>query len=151
MTTTDIDPVVATVRVAVPLERAWSTFTTRIGAWWPTATHSIGEHDVVAVVLEDGVDGRLFERLTDGTEHLWGGVTVWEPPDRLAFWWRPTLNTTREPTHVEVCFTAIDGATELKLTHTGWEVLGADAERMRIGYVEGWPLVLQHFMEATAT
>ena len=39
MTTTRIEPVVVAVTVGVPPERPWSTFTTRIGEWWPAGTH----------------------------------------------------------------------------------------------------------------
>lgn len=151
MTTVHLDPVIATVTVAVPPAQAWTTFTTRIGEWWPAGTHSIGEEKVVDVVLEARLDGRIQERWADGEEHFWGRITVWEPPARLAFWWRPTLDTTREPTQVEVVFAAVDGGTEVRLTHTGWEVLGADAAESRAGYVEGWPPVLQRFVEATTT
>lgn len=149
MTILHLDPVIATVTVAVPPDRAWATFTTRIGEWWPAGTHSIGHEKVVDVALETRLDGRIQELWADGAEHFWGRITVWEPPARLAFWWRPTLDTTREPTQVEVVFTAVDGGTEVRLTHTGWEVLGTDAVESRAGYVEGWPPVLDRFVEAT--
>jgi len=97
------------------------------------------------------IDGRLEERWADGTAHHWGRITVWDPPSRLAFWWRPTLDTTREPTQVEVELTAVDGGTRVVLTHTGWEALGAHAAASRAGYVDGWPAVLDRFVEATAT
>ena len=149
MTTTRIEPVVATVTVGVPPDRAWDTFTGRIGEWWPAGTHSIGEEKVVDVVLEARLDGRILERWADGAVHHWGRITTWEPPARLAFWWRPTLDTSREPTQVEVVFTPVDGGTEVRLTHTGWEVLGADAAESRAGYAVGWPPVLHRFVEAT--
>jgi uncharacterized protein YndB with AHSA1/START domain len=151
MTTVHIDPVVATVTVAVPPEQAWATFTTRIGEWWPAGTHSIGEDQVADVVLEPGLDGRLREVWADGTTHVWGRITVWEPPTRLAFTWRPTLDTTREPTQVEVTFTLAGAGTAVVLTHTGWEALGADASESRSGYASGWPPVLDRFVEATTT
>jgi uncharacterized protein YndB with AHSA1/START domain len=151
MTTTRIDPVVATVTVAVPPDRAWATFTTRIGEWWPAGTHSIGEDRVVDVVLEPRLDGAIEERWADGTVHYWGRITVWEPPRRLALWWRPSLDTSREPTQVEVVFTAVDGGTAVALTHTGWEALGADGAESRAGYARGWPPVLDRFVEATTT
>ena len=37
------------------------------------------------------------------------------------------------------------------LIHTGWEVLGPDAAESRAGYAEGWPPVLQRFVELVAT
>jgi hypothetical protein len=151
MTTTRIEPVVVAVTVAVDPDRAWSTFTTRIGSWWPAGTHSIGEEKVVDVVLEGRLDGAIEERWADGTAHHWGRITAWEPPNRLAFWWRPTLDATREPTQVEVTFTAVEAGTEVVLTHTGWEGLGADGAESRAGYATGWPPVLDRFVEATTT
>jgi len=38
-------------------------------------------------VLQAGVGGRIYERAADGTEHEWGEVTVWQPPERLAYLW----------------------------------------------------------------
>ena len=40
-----------------------------------------------AVVLQAGVGGSIYERAADGTEHEWGEVTVWQPPERLAYLW----------------------------------------------------------------
>ena len=39
----------------------------------------------------------------------------------------------------------------MRLTHTGWEALGADAAPSRAGYAGGWRPVLDRFVEATAT
>lgn len=152
MTDTLIDPVVATVRVEVPKDRAWAAFTQRVGEWWPTAgVHSIGGERVVDVVLEPREGGRFFERWDDGTEAEWGGVTVWDPDDHLEVWWRPDPGATYEPTTVAVTFTEVDGGTDVRLVHTGWERLGADATERRAGYATGWPVVLAPFVELLAT
>jgi uncharacterized protein YndB with AHSA1/START domain len=151
VTITHIEPVIATVTVGVPPDRAWATFTERIGEWWPAGTHSIGESQAVDVVLEAGLDGAVREVWSDGTTHYWGRITVWEPPTRLAFWWRPSLDTSRPPTQVVVELAAVDGGTEVRLTHVGWEVLGADGAESRAAYARGWPPVLERFVEATTT
>jgi uncharacterized protein YndB with AHSA1/START domain len=152
MTTPVLEPVIATVRVAVPPERAFATFTDRVGEWWPVEpVHSIGGAEVADVVLEPGAGGRFFERWHDGTEHEWGGVTVWEPPTRLVLWWRPDPGATYEPTTVEVTFAPTAEGTEVRLVHTGWERLGAAAPDARAGYDRGWPIVLTPFVELLAT
>jgi hypothetical protein len=43
---------------ALPVEAAFDLFTARVGEWWPTATHSIHEHDVKEVRLEGRVGGQ---------------------------------------------------------------------------------------------
>jgi uncharacterized protein YndB with AHSA1/START domain len=152
MTTPVLEPVIATVRVGVPPDRAFATFTERVGEWWPVQpVHSIGGDKVADVVLEPGAGGRFFERWHDGTEHTWGGVTVWEPPSRLAVWWRPDPDATYEPTSVEVTFARIDSGTEVRLVHTGWERLGDAGQEARAGYDRGWPIVLTPFVELLTT
>jgi DNA-binding transcriptional ArsR family regulator len=52
-----------------PARRAPSArFTEEHGAWWPLATHHIGEKDAETAIIEPRVGGRWFERATDGTE-----------------------------------------------------------------------------------
>jgi uncharacterized protein YndB with AHSA1/START domain len=151
VTTTDIDPVVATVVVAVPPEEAWAVFTDRIGEWWPVLDgHSVGGERVADVRLEPGVGGRLYERWQDGTEHEWGGVTAWAPAQRLELWWRPDPGATYDPTTVEVTFRASGTGTEVRLVHTGWERLADGGER-RTSYQDGWPHVLAPFAVRAGT
>ena len=62
-----------------PSEHAFTTWTTRIGSWWP-ADHTVSRSEDAAVVLQAGVGGRIYERTVDGREHDWGEITAWEPP-----------------------------------------------------------------------
>jgi hypothetical protein len=65
------------------------------------------------VTFEPRPDGRIYERTPDGTEHDWGEVLAWEPPNRLAYLW-----------HLG--------------THRGWERLGPDAAAWRERNLGGW-------------
>jgi uncharacterized protein YndB with AHSA1/START domain len=96
-------------------------------------------------VLEGRIGGRFFERQEDGTEAVWGTVTAWEPPLRLAFTWHPgrAESTAQE---VEVRFTPVDGGTRVELEHRGWEKLGERAEEARNEYDSGWDFVLGHYV-----
>lgn len=134
-------PVTVSVTVNAPPDRAFEVFTTEIGSWWPAKTHSIGEEQVVAVTMETNEGGRIFERLGDGTEYDWGNVTVWDPPARVAFTWKPSLED-RPYTDVDVTFTADGDVTTVVLTHTGWEKLGEQGAELRAGYGPGWEYVL---------
>lgn len=150
---TMIEPVVKRVRVALGREKAFRLFTGGMGTWWPLDTHSIaadtyeGRLNAVELVFEERLGGRIYEKLSDGSEGTWGTVQVWDPPARVVFTWKPNL--TDDPyTEVEVGFTEIASGTEVVLEHRGWEVLGEIAARQRDGYDSGWPRVLEIFARA---
>ncbi len=144
----DLSPLVFTVTVDQPIDDAFTLFTDKIGTWWPKATHSIGEERVVDVVLEPWVDGRLYERLDDGTEHAWGEVLAWEPPHRFVITWHPSVQPVAM-TEVEVTFTAIDSdSTTVQLTHRDWQRLGDIAAVTRRNYSQGWVGVLGCYTSA---
>ncbi len=129
------------VTVRCPADEAFRVFSEGVATWWPLETHSVGERSAKTCVLEGRVGGRFFERQEDGTEELWGTVTAWEPPQRLAFTWHPgrAESTAQE---IEVRFTPVDGGTRVELEHGGWEKLGERAEEARKEYDSGWDFVL---------
>jgi uncharacterized protein YndB with AHSA1/START domain len=138
----------STVTVKLPRDEAFRLFTERMGSWWPMATHSVYEADVVDVILEPMVGGRLYEATADGRTSDWGRVTAWDPVDRVAMTWHPGYEEALESL-VEVTFTDdADGGTRVDLLHTGWEAHGTEAEQMASGYREGWPIVLGFFARA---
>jgi uncharacterized protein YndB with AHSA1/START domain len=139
-----IEPVRATVEVRRGIEEAFRVFTAEIASWWPVAGHSVEPEMVEAVVLEDRVGGRLYERWRDGGEADWGRVLAWEPPTRLLLAWSP--NPDRARTEVEVRFVAVEADhTRVELEHRGWERLGDLAAQARAGYDGGWPGVLDAY------
>ena len=137
-----IAPVQKAVRVKGSAEAAFRLFTDGIGKWWPLATHSISEADAVTCVLEGRVGGRLFERDRAGREHLWGTITAWEPPRRVAYTWHLHRHADTAQ-QVEVRFSdAGGGMTLVELTHSGWEKLGERGKTVRESYNNGWDFVL---------
>jgi uncharacterized protein YndB with AHSA1/START domain len=139
---TNVPPVLRSVTVAVPIERAFDVFTRRIGDWWPLGTHGcFGEES--AGVAFDGE--RLVERSRSGDQAVWAEVLVWEPPNRIAFTWHPGYAEHDPDTEIEVRFRARGGTTLVELEHTGWERLGERAEEVRSGYPAGWEYVLGRF------
>ena len=76
---TGIAPIVQTVEVKTPPERAFEAFTGSMGDWWPKGMTIGGSHHV-AVVNEPRAGGRWFERDAEGRETDWGRVLAWEPP-----------------------------------------------------------------------
>jgi Activator of Hsp90 ATPase homolog 1-like protein len=74
---------------------------------------------------------------------------VWEPFGKVAFTWYPgrTPDTAQE---VTVVFREISGGTQVELVHTGWEMLGDEAQTGRESYDFGWDFVLANYI-VTAT
>jgi uncharacterized protein YndB with AHSA1/START domain len=143
MTTIGADAIRRSVDVPLPPERAFALFTERASTWWPFATHSVAGDAAVEAIFEPRVGGRVYERASDGSEHDWGEITLWEPPSRFALSW--TLDPSCAGTEVEVLFTGIEGGTHVELEHRGWR----DAARGLVeGYGGGWERVLRTFADA---
>ena len=135
-------PLRITFDVACPAEHAFAVWTSRIGTWWPPDHTVTGDRDL-AVVLESGVGGRIYERAADGTEHEWGEVTVWQPPTRLAYLWY--LGRDRaDATEVEISFRPRGDSTRVDIEHRGWERVG---ERWRDRTRIGWQTLLPHYQK----
>jgi hypothetical protein len=130
--------------VGCSAEHAFSVWTSRIDTWWPSDHTVSGEAEVV--VLEGGVGGRIFERTSDGVEHDWGEVTLWDPPTQLAYLWH--LGADRAAaTEVEIRFVAQGAATtRIEIEHRGWEQLGNHADQWRDRNRAGWDTLLPHFL-----
>jgi Activator of Hsp90 ATPase homolog 1-like protein len=134
-------PIHKSVTVPWPQERAFTRFTADLGTWWPYHGYSVGQRKVARCIFEGRVGGQIYEEWKDGTRHVWGTVTVWEPHSRAAFSWHPGRAPDRAQ-NIEVRFTPEGNRTRLDLTHRGWEHYGADAAKARRGYPVGWTHVL---------
>ncbi|HEX6475477.1 MAG TPA: SRPBCC domain-containing protein [Candidatus Limnocylindria bacterium] len=137
-----IEPIRLAFEVAVPPERAFETWTGRIGSWWP-ADHTVTAADGLDVVLEGGVGGRIYERTPDGVEHEWGEVTVWEPPGRLVYLWHLRRDRS-DATEVEIQFRPHPSGTRVEIEHRGWERLGTAGQASRDANRGGWQTLLPH-------
>jgi uncharacterized protein YndB with AHSA1/START domain len=128
---------------------AFRLFTDEIDSWWPLATHSVGQEKAVSCHFEGREGGGIFETHADGTVHLWGTITSWEPGARLVFSWHPgrDASTAQE---VELRFVRMPSGTRVELEHRGWEVLGDRAEAIRAGYASGWVSVLDRYVARCA-
>lgn len=143
------------VTVPASVERAFELFTAHLTAWWPLATHSVGEEKATGVTIEGKLGGRIIESISDGSTSIWGTVTDWDPPHRAAFTWHPG-NDPAHAGHVEIRFTAGGGRTRtaagdqttVELIHTGWERHPRGAEA-RKAYDTGWDFVLGRYVEHT--
>jgi Activator of Hsp90 ATPase homolog 1-like protein len=140
-----IEPLRLSFDLACSQEHAFSTWTERIGDWWPRS-HSVSG-DPARVVLEPRLGGRLYERTSTGDEIAWGEVTVWEPPRRLGYLWHLRRDRT-DATDVEITFTERgERATRVEIEHRGWERLG-DGASWRERNQQAWSTLLPHYEEA---
>lgn len=141
-----IEPLRIDVEIDCPPEHAFATWTERFGTWWPP-THTVSG-DPAVVVLEPRLGGRIYERTGDGHEVDWGEITHWDPPRALTYLWHIRRDRA-DATDVEIRFVAAGPAsTRLEITHSGWERLGAGAERWRNANRGGWSGLLPHFTAA---
>jgi uncharacterized protein YndB with AHSA1/START domain len=144
-----LEPLEIQFEVDCAPRRAFELWTARIGSWWPRSHTVSGESDV-EVVLEGHTGGRIYERSASGGEREWGEVTAFEPPHRLAYLWHIRRDRA-DATRVEITFSAHgDGATRVRIEHTGWERLGADAETWRDRNNAAWGGLLVHYRHAVA-
>src|SRR3954452_25452427 len=130
-----VPPVRKEVVVEASQARAFRVFTEEHGAWWPLATHHIGEKAAETAIIEPHAGGRWFERAQDGTECQWGRVLVWDPPGRLVLSWQIGGEWKYDPafaSEVEIRFVALGPArTRVELEHRKLDALGPAAEGMR--------------------
>lgn len=126
-------------------EHAFDTWTTRIDTWWPR-DHTVGT--AVAVQLQHGIGGRIFERDADGVEHDWGRITAWDPPGRLGYTWH-IGRSADEATQVEIRFVATGPrTTRVEIEQNGWDRFGDQAGPWRDRNQIGWDSLLPHFRNA---
>jgi uncharacterized protein YndB with AHSA1/START domain len=135
-------PLRKTIVVPWDQARAFARFTAETSAWWPLRTHSVGAERAESVVFEPRVGGRVVETMRGGEQSVWGEITVWDPPRRVALTWHPGESPERA-TQVDVTFEPVPGGTRLVLVHTNWEALGPLAKIARRGYPIGWAYVLR--------
>ncbi|GAA4707963.1 SRPBCC family protein [Phytohabitans rumicis] len=154
--TASMPPIRGTVRVGVPVERAFRVFTDSFYSWWPPAYH-IGKTDPAQILLEPRVGGRWYERGTDGSECDWGRVLTWEPPHRLVLTWQINGEWQYDPdpdhaSEVEVRFTA-DGPeqTLVELEHRNLDRLAAaQSLHDQVGGPGGWTSLLEAYAKVTS-
>ncbi len=142
-------PLTLAFDVECSVEHAFTVWTERIGSWWP-ADHTVTGRDDVTVVLQGGIGGRIYERTTDGIEHDWGEVTVWEPPRQVSYLWH--IGAARaDATEVDIHFVArADGGTRVEVEHRGWDRLGSAGVERRKQNEVGWQALVAPYQDAIA-
>jgi len=145
-----IAPIVKSVRVKAPPERAFELFTGSMHKWWGKG---VGERPFVAIVIEPRVGGRWYERDDQGNETQWGAVTLWSPPGRVLLAWQLNTRWKFDPdfsTELEIRFEAAPGGgTVVTLEHRQLERYGDEAQRHSDALRGGWPGKMESFAAFT--
>jgi uncharacterized protein YndB with AHSA1/START domain len=148
------------VRVQVPIERAFSVFVEQMETWWP-ATHHIGTIPFETIFVEPRVGGRWCERNAAGDLCDWGTVLAWNPPHRVVFSWhvgpahdQPDWKSDPDmakASEVEIRFIAESSrATLVELVHSKLERHGQGYEQLRAMFdgPGAWEHILAMYAEA---
>jgi hypothetical protein len=143
------EPIELSFTVPCSAAHAFEVWTGRISTWWPPS-HSVSQDPGLAVTLEPFVGGRIFESTPAGAEHDWGEVIGWDPPRGFSYRWH--LRQDREDaTDVSIEFVDAAEGAEVRITHRGWERLGAKGPDLRERNVAGWSGLLPSIEAACAS
>jgi Activator of Hsp90 ATPase homolog 1-like protein len=134
-------PITEEYRLGCDAERAFATYTGRIGQWWDPR-YTANAETLETVTIEPRVGGRVYATHADMGEQDWGEVTVWEPGRRLVH----TFTLAQDPQHpseVAVQFVPndADAGCTVRLAHGGWTEANADV-RQKFG---DWRVILDRF------
>jgi len=136
-----LEPLRFSVVLRCPPPAAFKAFTEDVSAWWPLATHSVGQARARSCRIDAGAGGRMVEVSVEGDETTWAEVAAWEPPDRLVLRWHPG-QPAEAAQEVEVRFSAVADGTRVDLEHRDWRRT-AEGARQRSAYEGGWKGVLE--------
>ncbi len=137
-----------TIAVDVPQSRAFDLFV-NMTAWWPLATHAIGEAPAQAAIVEPRAGGRWFSIDKFGDEDDIGHVLCYERPDRIVLTWEIDHDFHYDPsrkTEIEVRFVAeTPRRTRVELEHRRFEAYGDGSNVQRALYerADAWTYVLK--------
>jgi hypothetical protein len=127
--------------------RAFDVLTAGIAEWWPMDSHSVGGDETVDVTLDGRRGGEIAETTRDGARHVWGTISVWDPPGRLVTTWHPGHPPTAA-TELEIRIEAHAVGSRLVLEHRGWEREAWVGQRE--SYETGWDPVLARYEAVVA-
>jgi len=142
-----MEPIVVEFEVEASPEHAFEVWTSKPSLWWPRS-HTVSQDPELTVVFEPFPGGRIYERSSDGSEHEWGEIVVWEPPFRVDYLWHLFFDRS-EATEITVTFAATETGSRVRLVQTGFEQLAEDVgpERRR-RTSQAWAEVTGYYRES---
>lgn len=119
--------------------RAFGVYVNRIGECWHP-DYTANPQSLEAVTIEPRVGGRVYATYRDDGEDIWGHVTVWEPPRRLAY--TSTLAQSQDdPSEITVRVTPSGDGCKVRFEHGGWNEGNASYR----GKFSDWRVLLGRF------
>lgn len=123
----------------------FARFIERIGDWWPLENeYSVYGAESAGCRADPFVGGDIYETSKSGARAVWGTISVWEPPQRVAFTWHPGRAADTAQT-VDVTFTPVAEGVRVDLEHRDWHRFGDAAPDAMKAYDKGWNFVLGAF------
>lgn len=146
-----LPPLVKTIEVPCDQREAFEVFIHEMHTWWPLTKFSASVKfglQPEGLRVDPRVGGKIVERCADGTEHLWGTLTAYEPHEYVRMDFHIGLPSSRASL-VEVRFTSLgQERTRVELTQSEWERFGEFADMMRNGYPKGWAVIFDEAYRA---
>ena len=141
-----IEPIRVAFTVDASPSHAFDVWVRRPAMWWPRS-HTVSGTDDLAIVFEEQVGGRIYERSADGAEHEWGEVTEWDPPRRVSYLWHLFFDRS-EATSITVTFQPDGSGTAVELTQDGFDRLGTAGQVRRDRTEHAWGAVTGEYRQA---
>ena len=136
-------------------DAAFAMFVDKLGTWWPRDL-TWGGANLAEIGLEPKMNGRAFERTSDGKFTVWGTVLSLHRPDHIVIAWQIKKDRSPEPSEatasrVDVRFVSVDAeTTEVVIVHRDFPRHGDDwrAYRAAMGGKAGWPRLIDLYAKA---
>jgi uncharacterized protein YndB with AHSA1/START domain len=126
-------------------------------SWWPLGmftTSAMTGLPARAIRIEAKAGGTIVEIAADGTEHLWGMITTYDPYAFVSMDFHIPLPDEQVASRslVEVRFTALaPERTRVRLTQSRWEAFGERAAMLQGGYGPGWSVIFAQAFQAACS
>jgi hypothetical protein len=149
-----LEPVISKIEVPCSQQRAFDIFVKEMGSWWPLRKRSMSMHSghpPKALNVDAKLGGKIVEIGHDDTQHHWGTIKIFSPPDRGAMDFHMGMPPDKASL-VEVRFTPLgENRTEVELTQSNWEGFGDMAQMMRDSYGTSWVLIFEEGYKRACT
>ena len=113
--------------VPLPPGQAFDTFVQQMDVWWPRQgvfpfSFAPATTRPLHIRFEAQPGGRYYESFADGSEYLIGNISVWKPPEELAYTWRDPAWA--GSTDIRLRFAPVDEGTRVTYTQDGFAGAG---------------------------
>lgn len=150
-------PIRKTIEVPCSQRQAFQVFVHEMSSWWPLGaftTSAMTGLPARAIRIEAKPGGTIVEIAADGTEHLWGTITTYDPYTFVSMDFHIPLPDEQVASRslVEVRFTVLGPKqTRVQLTQSRWEAFGQRAAMLQGGYGQGWNVIFEQAFKAACS